>query len=325
MRSFKGPIAALLAIALTMSGSANAQGYPAKPVHLVVPYPAGGPTDFVARAVFGKVGEALGQPVVIDNRPGAGTTIGAELVAKSAPDGYTLLIGDMGTFALNPTLYKRLRLDPIKDFSPVSLTGRVELVLVVNAAALPVATVREFLAYARAHPGKINYAAPGPGSPLHVAMDLLKQQSGIDLVGIPYKGAADAINDLLSGQVQAMFLDIATAQQHVKGGRLRAIALGSDKANTALAGVPPISTSGVPSFEAYAWNGVVAPAGTPAEVISKLNAALLKAMQDPVVKQRMADAQMEPLTGTPQQFTSYMTSETAKWSKVIQASHIALD
>ena len=226
MRSIKGSIAAVLAVALMMSGVANAQGYPVKPVHLVVPYPAGGPTDFVARAVFGKVGDALGQPVVIDNRPGAGTTIGAEFVAKSAPDGYTLLIGDMGTFALNPTLYKRLRLDPIKDFSPVSLTGRVELVLVVNAAALPVSTVAEFLAYARAHPGKINYAAPGPGSPLHVAMDLFKQQSGIDLVGIPYKGAADAINDLLSGQVQAMFLDIATAQQHVKGGRLRAIALG---------------------------------------------------------------------------------------------------
>lgn len=311
--------------AALLACTATAQTFPTKPVHLVVPYPAGGATDFFARAVFGKVGDVLGQPVVIDNRPGAGTTIGAEYVAKSSPDGYTLLIGDMGTFSLNPSLYKRLRFDPKKDFAPVSLSGRVQLVLVVNSAAVPVKTVDEFLTYAKSNPGKINYAAPGPGSPLHVAMDLFKQQGHVELVGIPYKGTGDAVNDLLGGQVQAMFLDIATAQQHVKGGPIRAIGLGSAKPSAALPGVPTISDSGMPGFEAYAWNGLVAPAGTPAEVIAKLNTAFAKAMQDPEVKQRLADAVVEPLTGSPAQFTAFMESETAKWAKVIKTSNIVLD
>lgn len=324
MGFFNGRIWTAMLTTFALSCGAAAQGYPDRPIRLVVPYPAGGATDYVARAVFGKVGDELGQPVVVDNRPGAGTMIGAELVARSAPDGYTLLIGDMGTFALNSTLYKRQRIDPKKDFSPISLTGRVQLVLVVNSA-LPVKDLKEFIAYAKANPGKVNYAAPGPGSPLHVAMDLFKQQSGLELSGIPYKGTGDAINDLLSGQIQAMFLDISNAQQQLKGGRLRAIGIASDKPSAALPGIPTLSEAGMPGFVAYAWNGVVAPAGTPAEVIAKINQALGKAMQDPQVKQRLADAVVEPLTGTPAQFSDFMDAETKKWATVIRASNIVLE
>ncbi|MFZ4479078.1 MAG: Bug family tripartite tricarboxylate transporter substrate binding protein [Rhodoferax sp.] len=313
------------AITLSVVCGANAQTYPTKPVRLIVPYPAGGATDFFARTVFGKVGDVLGQPVVVENKPGAGTTIGSELVAKSPPDGYTLLIGDMGTYALNASLYRNLRYDPQKNFTPVSLTGRFALVLVVNPSTLPVKNMSEFLAYARSNPDKINYAAPGPGSPLHVTMDLFKQQAGIKMVAIPYKGGGDAINDLLSGQVQAMFLDITTAQAQLKGGRIRAIGIASEKRHPLLPDVPTVNESGVAGFESYAWQGFVAPAGTPPEVIAKLNSAFATAMQDPTVKQRLSDAAVDPLTGTPEQFASYMASETIKWARVIKASNIALD
>jgi tripartite-type tricarboxylate transporter receptor subunit TctC len=275
--------------------------------------------------VFAKVGDLLGQPVVIENKPGAGTTIGSELVANSAPDGYTLLIGDMGTYALNPALYKKLRYDPQKAFAPISLTGQFPLLLVVNPSALPVKSMAEFLAYAKANPGKINYAAPGPGSPLHVAMELLKQQAGLNMQAVPYKGGADAVNALLSGQVQAMFLDIASAQAQLKGGRVKALAIASDKRRAAFPELPTVIESGVPGVEVYAWQGFVAPAGTPREIIGKLNAAFAAAMQDPEVKQRLKDAEVEPLTGTPEQFRQHMAAETARWARVIRTGNITLD
>lgn len=316
----------LAALAAAASLGAFAQTtYPTRPVRLIVPYPPGGATDFFARAVFGKVGELLGQPVVIENKPGAGTTIGSELVANSAPDGYTLLIGDMGTYALNASLYKKLRYDPQKAFAPISLTGQFPLLLVVNPATLPVKSMQEFLAYAKANPGRINYAAPGPGSPLHVAMELLKQQAGLSMQAVPYKGGADAVNALLGGQVQAMFLDIATAQAQLKGGRVKALAIASDKRRAAFPELPTVIESGVPGVEVYAWQGFVAPAGTPREVIAKLNAAFAAAMQDPEVKQRLKDAEVEPLTGTPEQFGQHMAAETARWARVITTSNITLD
>jgi tripartite-type tricarboxylate transporter receptor subunit TctC len=314
--------AALLVAAATAVSAQTP--YPTKPVRLIVPYPAGGATDFFARTVFGKVGDLLGQPVLIDNRPGAGTTIGSELVATSAPDGYTLLIGDMGTYALNASLYKNLRYDPQKNFAPISLTGQFPLILVVNPATLPVRNLTEFLAYARSNPGRISYAAPGPGSPLHVAMELLKQQAGLNMVGIPYKGGGDAINDLLSGQVHAMFLDIATAQAQLKGGRLKALAIASDKRRPAFPDLPTVIESGVAGVEVYAWQGFVAPAGTPRDVIAKLNAAFAAAMQDPGIRQRLAEAQVEPLTGTPEDFAKHMAQETTRWSRVIKAGNISL-
>ncbi len=314
----------VIALCAVNSGASAQSSYPAKSIRLIVPYPAGGATDFFARTVFGKVGDVLGQSVVIENRPGAGTTIGSELVATSAPDGYTLLLGDMGTYALNASLYKNLRYDPQKNFAPVSLTGQFPLMLVVNPTALPVKTMGEFLAYARANPGKINYGAPGPGSPLHVAMELLKQQAGLNMVGIPYKGGADAINDLLSGQIHAMFLDIASAQAQLKGGRLAGLAIASGKRHPVYPDLPTVVESGVPGLEVYAWQGFVAPAGTPRDVIAKLNSAFATAMQDPTVKQRLAEAQVEPLTGTPEEFSRHMAQETARWARVIRTSNISL-
>jgi tripartite-type tricarboxylate transporter receptor subunit TctC len=320
-------ISALLIASAPILANAQAPSvdYPKQPIRLVVPYPAGGATDFFARTVFNNVGDALGQPIIIDNKPGAGTTIGSEQVARSAPDGYTLLIGDMGTYALNASLYKRLRYNPAKDFVPISLTGRFPLFLVVNPKALPSQTLADLIAAAKQNPGKLNYGAPGPGSPLHVAMDLFKQQVGIDVVAVPYKGGADAVKDLLGSQIQMMFLDSATAIPYLRSGTLKALAVASDKRVASIPEVPTIIEAGVPGFEAYAWQGFVAPKGTPPAVISKLNQAFATAMRDPGVQQKLANAGVEPLTSTPEQAAAYMASETQRWARVIQKSNISLD
>jgi tripartite-type tricarboxylate transporter receptor subunit TctC len=304
--------------------SANAQNYPTKPVRLIVPYPAGGATDFFARLVFPKMGEALGQQVVVENRPGAGTAIGASEVARSAPDGYTLLLGDAGTYAFNPTLYKKLSYDPAKDFAPVSLTGRFALILAVHPG-MPAKSVKEFVQAAKSEPGKINYGAPGPGSPIHLAMEFFRQRAGLAMTPIPYKGGADAMNDLLGGRISAMFPDIASALPQIKGGKLRPLAVASGKRVAALPDLPTIGESGYPGFEAWAWQGFVAPARTPRPVIMKLNTEFAKVMSDPVIKQRLSESGFELQTSTPDEFSAYMKSEIAKWRKVIREANITLD
>lgn len=314
----------LLSALAAVSVSASAQNYPTKPIRLIVPYPAGGATDFFARLVFPKMGEALGQQVVVENRPGAGTAIGASEVARSAPDGYTLLLGDAGTYAFNPTLYKKLSYDPAKDFAPVSLTGRFALILAVNPA-MPVKSVKEFVQAAKSQPGKINYGAPGPGSPIHLAMEFFRQRAGLVMTPIPYKGGADAMNDLIGGRISAMFPDIASGLPQIKGGKLRPLAVASEKRVTALPDVPTIGESGYPGFEAWAWQGFVAPARTPRAVIMKLNAEFAKVMADPVIKQRLSESGFELQTSTPDEFSAYMKSEIAKWRKVIRESKISLD
>jgi len=302
-----------------------ATDYPAKPIRLVVPYPPGGATDFFARVVFVSVGERLGQPIIIDNKPGAGTTIGSEQVAKSAADGYTLLLGDMGTFALNASLYKRLRYDPEKDFAPISLTGRFPLFLVINPKITHAQSLSELLAMASNSPGKLNYGAPGPGSPLHVAMEQFKQQAKIDVVAVPYKGGADALKDLLGGQIQMMFLDSATAMTQIRSGTLKALAVASAEPLALFPEVPTVGKSGLTGFEAYAWQGLVAPKGTPPAVIQKINEAFAVAMKDPEILKKLADAGVEPLTTTPAQAAAYMSSETQRWANVIHNSNISLD
>ena len=314
----------LLSALAAVSVSASAQNYPAKPIRLIVPYPAGGATDFFARLVFPKMGEALGQQVVVENRPGAGTAIGASEVARSAPDGYTLLLGDAGTYAFNPTLYKKLSYDPAKDFAPVSLTGRFALILAVNPG-MPVKSVKEFVQAAKSQPGKINYGAPGPGSPIHLAMEFFRQRAGLAMTPIPYKGGADAMNDLIGGRISAMFPDIASALPQIKGGKLRPLAVASAKRVAALPDVPTIGESGYPGFEAWAWQGFVAPAKTPRPVIMKLNAEFAKVMSDPVIRQRLSESGFELQTSTPDEFAAYMKSEIAKWRKVIRESKISLD
>jgi tripartite-type tricarboxylate transporter receptor subunit TctC len=317
-------IAAAFVLAIGCAMPVAAQNYPVKTIRVIVPYPAGGATDFFARLVFPKMGEALGQSVVVENRPGAGTAIGASEVARSAPDGYTLLLGDAGTYAFNPTLYKKLSYDPTKDFAPVSLTGRFALILAVNPAT-SAKSVQEFVAVAKSQPGKINYGAPGPGSPIHLAMEFFKQRAGLDMTPIPYKGGADAMNDLLGGRISAMFLDIASGLPQIKGGKLRALAVASAKRVTALPDLPTIGESGYPGFEAWAWQGFVAPAKTPRPIIMRLNAEFAKVMSDPTIKQRLSESGFEPQTSTPEEFSSYMKSEIAKWAKVIRESNVSLD
>jgi len=303
----------------------QAQSYPAKPVRLIVPYPAGGATDFFARLVFTKMSESLGQQVVVENRPGAGTAIGASEVARSAPDGYTLLIGDAGTYAFNPTLYKKLSYDPVKDFAPVSLTGRFALILAVNPSTMQAKSVAEFVDAAKRQPGKIDYGAPGPGSPIHLAMEFFKQRAGIVMTPIPYKGGADALSDLIGGRIPALFPDIATALPQIRAGKIRALAVASGKRVAALPDLPTVGESGYPGFEAWAWQGFVAPAGTPRPVLMKLNSEFAKVMADPLIKQRLSESGFEPQTSTPEEFAAYMKSEIAKWAKVIRDSNVSLD
>jgi len=318
-------IRATLVALLFIAGSACAQNYPAKPIRLIVPYPAGGATDFFARLVFPKLGDALGQPVVVENRPGAGTAIGASEVARSTPDGYTLLLGDAGTYAFNPTLYKKLSYDPAKDFAPVSLTGRFALILAVNPTVLKAGSLKEFVDAAKRSPGKIDYGAPGPGSPIHLAMELFKQRAGINMTPIPYKGGADALSDLIGGRIGALFPDIATGLPQIRAGKIRALAVASEKRVAALPDLPTVGESGYPGFEAWAWQGFVAPAGTPRDVVMKLNGAFAKVMADPAITQRLSESGFEPQTSTPDQFAAYMKSEIAKWAKVIRDSNISLD
>jgi len=320
-------VAALAAIAavLSLGSDALAQSYPTKPIRLIVPYPAGGATDFFARLVFPKVGDALGQPVVVENRPGAGTAIGASEVARSAPDGYTLLLGDAGTYAFNPTLYKKLSYDPAKDFAPISLTGRFALILAVNTSVLNVSSVDEFVQAAKRAPGKIDYGAPGPGSPIHLAMELFKQRAGIAMTPIPYKGGADALSDLIGGRIGALFPDIATGLPQIRAGKIKALAVASERRVAALPELPTVGESGYPGFEAWAWQGFVAPAGTPRDVVTKLNGAFAKMMADPAIKQRLSESGFEPQTSTPDEFAAYLKREIAKWAKVIRDSNISLD
>jgi tripartite-type tricarboxylate transporter receptor subunit TctC len=319
LRVFAGLIASLLV------STALAQSYPNKPVRLIVPYPAGGGTDFFARLVGGKMSEFLGQQIVVENRPGAATIIGAEAAARSPADGYTLLLADSTTVAVNPGLYKKLPYDPQKDFTPISLTARFAMLLVVNPSVMPVASVKEFIDAAKKAPGRLNFASVGAGTTHHLAMELFMQQTGIQMTHIPYKGAAPAVQDLLGGQVPAMFLDLATGRPHILSGKIKALGVASPKRIAPLPEVPTIAESGVSGFEAWAWQGLLAPAGTPPEALARIRTEYAKAVNDPAVRQKLLDAGIEPLTSTPDEFTAYMKSETAKWAKVVKEANIKVE
>ena len=317
--------AILAAAALFSAFAAHAQVYPAKPLRLVVPYPAGGGTDFFARAVGAQLSTQLGQQVVVENRPGAATIIGAEAVAKSPADGYTLLLGDTATFAVNPSLYKKLPYDPNKDLTPVSLTGRFALLLVVNPSKLPATSVAQLVETAKKTPGKIDYASPGPGSPHHLAMEMFKQRTGADFNHVAYKGAGPAIQDLLGGQVPLMFLDLAAGGPQIKSGKLRALAVASDKRIAALPDLPTVAESGLAGFEAWAWQALAVPVGTPREIIATLNAEYRKAIAVPELRQKLIDAGIDPLQSSPGDASAYARSEALKWAKVIADGKISVE
>ncbi|WP_416050181.1 Bug family tripartite tricarboxylate transporter substrate binding protein [Cupriavidus basilensis] len=321
--------AAPLLAALTLGAAAfqpacAADNWPAQPIRWVVPYPAGGGTDVVARTLGQAITPALGQQVVIDNRPGAATIVGADAVAHSKPDGYTLLTADTATLAANPSLYKKLPYNADKDFVHVGMVARFPLILVATPN-FPARTLKEAIEYVQKNPGKVNFASPGAGSPHHLAMELFMDQTKTRMTHVPYKGAAPAVQDLLAGQVELMFLDLASGQQNVAAGKVRALGVATPKRLTALPTVPTVAEAGVPGFEAYAWQGVVAPAGTPKPVVTRLNAELVKALKSADVQKRFEGIGVEPVSSTPEEFAQYAHAEAERWGKLIKAKGITVD
>ncbi|HWP86299.1 MAG TPA: tripartite tricarboxylate transporter substrate binding protein [Burkholderiales bacterium] len=298
--------------------AACAQPYPVKPVRLVVTYTAGGPADIAARALAQKLAEMWGQQVVVDNRAGAGGIIGTELVAKAAPDGYTLLHGTAAGLIINPLLVKKLPYDTFRDFAPVSMVVIVPQLLVTHPA-LPATTLKELIALAKARPGALNYASVGIGSPNHLGMELLKSMAGIDMVHVPYKGATPAMADLIAGQVQLAFNGMASVLPQIASGKMKAIAIGSARRSPAAPDVPTVAEAGLPGFEYVAWNGNFAPAGTPAALVNRLSADIRKALAAPDVVQRLASLGSEPGGNTPAEFAAYVKADHARWARVVQA------
>jgi tripartite-type tricarboxylate transporter receptor subunit TctC len=325
--SMQALVAALLAaIALVATTPAAAQGaaYPTKPVRLVVPFPAGGTTDILARAVAQKLSETWGQQVIVDNRPGAGGNIGSELVAKAPPDGYTLLMGTVGTHAINPSLYAKMPYNHVKDFTPVILVAGVPNVLVVNPS-LPVNSVQELIAYGKANPNKLNFASSGNGTSIHLSGELFRTMTGVQMTHVPYKGSSPALTDLIGGQVQLMFDNLPSSLQFIKAGKLRALAVTSLARSQALPDVPTLAESGLPGFEASSWFGVLAPAGTPANIVAKLNTAVAAWLASPAAKEQLAAQGAIPAGGSPDAFVKHIADESAKWAKVVKASGAHVD
>ena len=322
---------ALAALAALLPAGAAAQqklDYPKQPIKIVLGFPPGQATDTVARAVAQKLTEAWGQPVIVDNRPGAAGIIGTDLVAKSQPDGYTLVMGSSGPMAVNPGLYgAKLPYDPVRDFAPITVVVSVPLFIVAHPS-FPPNTVKELIAYAKANPGKINYASGGSGVTNHLAMEMFKSTAGIDLMHVPFKGGPPALTALIAGDVQVMFETGPGAMPHVKTGRLKAIAVGSLKRSAAAPDVPTVAESGGPefrNFESVAWIAISAPAGTPQPIVNKLNAEIVKIVNMPDIRERFLVLGAEPVGNTPAEFAAYLKSEIAKWGKVIKESGAKVD
>lgn len=302
---------------------AAAQAYPVRPIRLIVPQSAGGSTDLVARPLARQLSEALGQPVVVENRPGAGSVIGTDLVSKAAPDGYTLL-AVAASFTISPSLYKQLPFDPVRDFAPVTLLSAFPNVLVVKAS-LPVHSVRELIALARSRPGQLNYGSSGIGTGTHLSMELFKHLAGIEMVHVAYKGGAPAVNALLAGEVQVNLATISTALPQIRAGKLRALAVTSRERSAAMPEVPTIAESGVPGFDYSSWIGLLAPAKTPQSVIARLGAEAAKAIRTPEIKAILALEGAEPVGDSPGEFAAIIQTEIARWKKLVEATGIQAD
>jgi tripartite-type tricarboxylate transporter receptor subunit TctC len=299
--------------------AAQAQAFPTKAITIIVPFSAGGTTDILARVLGQFISKDLGQPVIIDNRAGAGGNIGTQLVARAAPDGYTILMGTVGTHAINQSLYPKLAFDPIKDFAPLTRVALVPNLLVANPAQ-PFKTVKELMAYTKANPGKVTFGSSGSGTSIHLSGELFKQMAGVDIQHVAYKGSAPAVNDLLGNHIAIMFDNMPSAISHVKAGKLRPLAVTTAQRSPALPDVPTVAEAGVPGYEATSWFGLLAPAKTPAPVVAKLNAAILKALADPDVKNKLLEQGAEPAGETPAQFAAFIASETVKWGKIVKQS-----
>jgi tripartite-type tricarboxylate transporter receptor subunit TctC len=311
-------------IALFAAAQAVAQTYPEKPVHLIVPFSAGSAVDTLARVPGQKLSELWGQPLVVDNRTGANTIIGTEAAAKAAPDGYTLLLTNDAALATNPALYPKLPYAPLRDFAPITLGASIPVVLVAHASQ-PFASVQELIAYAKANPGKLHYASGGNGSAQHVPMEMFKQIAGVDLVHVPYKGLGPAFNDVLSGQIPIMFAGLSNTPPHIKAGRIRALAIGSAKRSAAMPDVPTMQEAGVPGFDYSAWAGLLAPAGTPAAIVQKVNADWAKVIAMPEVRDKLVALGFELTPTSPAEFSEMIRREMAKVAKVVKDANIRVD
>ena len=320
-RAFALAVAATLAAAA--SGS-SAQSYPNRPVRILVPFPAGAGVDIVARMLGLPLTDLWGQAAVVDNRPGAGGTIACELAAKAAPDGYTLLLGNISTFAMAPSLYKKVNYDPVQSFAPITLVNTSANVLVAHPS-VPAATTQALIALAKAKPGQINYASAGSGTSPHLAAELFKSMAGVDLVHVPYKGSPQALTDLLGGQTQIMFASLVSALPHIRQARLRALGVTSLKRAAALPDLPAINEAGLRGYDVSVWMGIVAPAGTPPAIIAQLNRQIAALLQSPDIRERLAVQGLEAASNSPAEFRTYIASEVRKWAVVIKQAGVVAD
>ncbi|MFV0681209.1 Bug family tripartite tricarboxylate transporter substrate binding protein [Ottowia sp.] len=317
--------AILLALPLTLgAASAGAQAFPSKPIRWLVPYPAGGGTDFLTRTLGQQLSTQVNQPVVVDNKPGAGTAIAAAEIARSVPDGYSIMTADNGTLVFNQFLYKKLSYRPDKDLTPITLMGRFPMILVVGPN-IDAKDAKDFIAKAKASPGKISYGSAGAGSPHHLAMEMLKVTAGLHMVHIPYRGAAPALGDLAGGQVQAMMVDMAAGAGFIKGSKVRALAVANHQRLPQLPDVPTFAELGYKDFEVSAQVGLAGPAGLPSEVRDVLQKQVAAAIHTPAIKQKLIEFGIEPVGSTPQAYADLLQQERARWQKVIQEQGIALD
>lgn len=323
-RAWLAAALACAALALAPAAPVAAQPFPSKPVKLVIPFPPGGSLDNIGRLIAQKLSEAWGQQVVIENKPGAGGNIGADLVAKSPADGYTVVMGALSTHAVNPSLYPTMPYDAVRDFAPISLVAITPNVLIVNAA-MPVTTVKDLVAYAKAHPGKTNFGSGSNGSAGHLAGELFKIETGTDVAHIPYKGGAPALQALLAGDTQFMFDNLANAMAQVKGGKVRAIAVTTKDRSKLAPELPTMAEAGLPGFDISTWFGLLAPAGTPPEVIARWNADVVKVLNAPDVREKMLAQGAEPAPTTPAEFAAFIARERDKYARIVKASGAKVD
>lgn len=313
----------MLALSIASSG-AMAQVYPAKPVRILVGTAPGGPIDLVGRITAQRLTQALGQNFIVENRAGAGGTITTELVARATPDGYTLLTASAATLCVTPHLYSKIGYDTLRDFAPISTVASVAFLMIVHPA-LPAKTVKEFIALAKSKPGQLFYGSAGSGSVTHLAPELFRSMAGVQVTHVPYKGAGPALIDLMSGQLQFMFNSIPTTVPHISSGRLRALAVSSLMRSQQLPDLPTISESGVPGYDATTWFGLVAPAGTPQDIVMRLNGVILKDLSDPAVRKTLLTQGLDPMGHTPDAFSKFLREELVKWGKVVKISGAKLD
>jgi tripartite-type tricarboxylate transporter receptor subunit TctC len=324
MPTWKRAALALVLAAQCLAGAALAADYPGKAIKLVVPYAPGGGADSVARIVAKKVSENIGQAIVIENKGGAGSIVGTEIVAKAEPDGYTLLLGQSGPISINPAVYKTLPYDPVKDFAPVTMTTAYPYILVVNSE-LPAKSLQEFVALAKSKPGAMNYGSTGVGAANHLVAELFNSKAGLKMTHVPYRGTALAVGDLLGGQLTMVFGDPISVLPHIKSGKLRALAVTSLHRSPIAPEVPTVAESGYPGFEALAWHGILAPARTPPAIVRKLNEEIAKALGDPETRTLLVNQAMQTVGSTPEEFAAFIQKDIAIWKAVAAAANVTVE